>query len=50
MASGLLLLRCSYVRIQPNPFWATSAFYVGDTGGAITGRHIDIYDWYGRAS
>ena len=24
------------------------AFYVGDTGSAIVGRHIDIYDWRGR--
>ncbi len=40
----------SYVHIQPNPFDTTSAFYAGDTGSAITGRHIDIYDWYGRVS
>jgi 3D (Asp-Asp-Asp) domain-containing protein len=40
----------SYVHVQPNPFGTTSAFYAGDTGGAITGRHIDIYDWYGRAN
>lgn len=40
----------SYVHITPNPFGTTSAFYAGDTGSAITGRHIDIYDWYGRAS
>ena len=26
------------------------AFYAGDTGGAIIGRHVDIYDWQGRAS
>ncbi len=40
----------SYVHITPNPFGTTSAFYAGDTGSAITGRHLDIYDWYGRTS
>src|SRR5580704_8404281 len=40
----------SYVHVQPNPFGTTGAFYAGDTGGAITGKHIDIYDWRGRAS
>ncbi len=40
----------SYVHITPNPFGTTSAFYAGDTGSAITGHHIDIYDWYGRTS
>ncbi len=39
----------SYVYIQPNPFGADGAFYAGDTGSAITGKHIDIYDWRGRA-
>ncbi len=40
----------SYVHVTPNPFGTTSAFYAGDTGAAITGKHIDIYDWQGRAS
>jgi 3D (Asp-Asp-Asp) domain-containing protein len=40
----------SYVHITPNPFGTTSAFYAGDTGADITGHHIDIYDWHGRAS
>jgi 3D (Asp-Asp-Asp) domain-containing protein len=40
----------SYVYVQPNPFGTSRAFYAGDTGGAITGKHIDIYDWQGRAS
>ena len=40
----------SYVHIQPNPFNTASAFYAGDTGAAITGDHIDIYDWQGRQS
>jgi 3D (Asp-Asp-Asp) domain-containing protein len=40
----------SYVYVQPNPFHTTDAFYAGDTGSAILGRHIDIYDWQGRAS
>ncbi len=39
-----------YVHITPNPFGTSSAFYAGDTGGAIVGRHVDIYDWRGRAS
>jgi 3D (Asp-Asp-Asp) domain-containing protein len=40
----------SWVYIQPNPFGTVQPFYAGDTGGAIHGRHIDIYDWRGRAS
>jgi len=40
----------SYVHVQPNPFGTSSAFYAGDTGGAIIGKHIDIYDWRGRVS
>jgi 3D (Asp-Asp-Asp) domain-containing protein len=40
----------SWVYVQPNPFGTAQAFYAGDTGGAIRGRHIDIYDWRGRAS
>jgi 3D (Asp-Asp-Asp) domain-containing protein len=39
----------SYVHIQPNPFGTKEAFYAGDTGAAITGRHVDIYDWRGRS-
>ena len=46
---GVIPLR-SYIRVQPNPFNTSSAFYAADTGGAITGKHIDIYDWRGRAS
>jgi 3D (Asp-Asp-Asp) domain-containing protein len=40
----------SWVYVQPNPFGTTRPFYAADTGGAIRGRHIDIYDWRGRAS
>jgi 3D (Asp-Asp-Asp) domain-containing protein len=40
----------SWVYVQPNPFGTTQPFYAGDTGGAIRGRHIDIYDWRGRAT
>jgi 3D (Asp-Asp-Asp) domain-containing protein len=40
----------SWVYVQPNPFGTSRPFYAGDTGGAIRGRHIDIYDWRGRAS
>src|SRR5664279_497680 len=45
---SLIALR-SYVHVQPNPFGTSSAFYAGDTGGAIVGEHVDIYDWRGRA-
>lgn len=45
---SLIPLR-GYVHVTPNPFGTQSAFYAGDTGGAILGRHIDIYDWRGRA-
>jgi 3D (Asp-Asp-Asp) domain-containing protein len=40
----------SYVHLEPNPFGTSSAFYAADTGSAIIGRHVDIYDWRGRAS
>jgi 3D (Asp-Asp-Asp) domain-containing protein len=40
----------SYVHVQPNPFDTRTAFYAGDTGGAIIGEHVDIYDWQGRAA
>jgi hypothetical protein len=39
----------SYVYVWPNPFDTHRPFYAGDTGSAIIGRHIDIYDWRGRA-
>jgi len=38
----------SYIHVQPNPFNTSNAFYAGDTGTAILGRHVDIYDWRGR--
>jgi len=40
----------SYIHVQPNPFGTSGAFYAGDTGGAILGHHVDIYDWRGRSS
>jgi 3D (Asp-Asp-Asp) domain-containing protein len=40
----------SWVYVWPNPFGTAQPFHAGDTGGAIHGRHIDIYDWRGRAS
>jgi 3D (Asp-Asp-Asp) domain-containing protein len=40
----------SYVHIEPNPFATKDVFYAGDTGAAILGRHVDIYDWQGRAA
>jgi 3D (Asp-Asp-Asp) domain-containing protein len=40
----------SYVYVSPNPFNNKSiAFQAADTGGAIIGRHVDIYDWRGRS-
>src|SRR5271166_1998911 len=38
----------SYVHVEPNPYGTSGAFYAGDTGGAIVGKHVDIYDWRGR--
>jgi 3D (Asp-Asp-Asp) domain-containing protein len=38
----------SFAHVRPNPFGTSHAFYAGDTGGAIIGRHVDIYDWRGR--
>ncbi len=41
----------SYVHVSPNPFGDNAiTFQVADTGGAIVGKHIDIYDWEGRAA
>ena len=40
----------SFEHVTPNPFGTDQAFYAGDTGGAIVGRHVDIYDWQGRAA
>lgn len=40
----------SFEHVTPNPFDTRHPFYAGDTGGAIIGRHIDIYDWLGRAA
>jgi 3D (Asp-Asp-Asp) domain-containing protein len=40
----------TFVHVTPNPYGTGHAFYAGDTGGAIIGRHIDIYDWHGRAA
>jgi 3D (Asp-Asp-Asp) domain-containing protein len=40
----------SFAHVSPNPFGTTRAFYAGDTGGAIIGHHVDIYDWRGRAA
>jgi 3D (Asp-Asp-Asp) domain-containing protein len=40
----------SFERVTPNPFGTQHPFYAGDTGGAIIGHHVDIYDWQGRAA
>ena len=40
----------SFERVTPNPFGTRRAFYAGDTGGAIIGHHVDIYNWLGRAA
>jgi len=38
------------ITVRPNPFNDDNiVFSVEDTGGAIKGRHIDIYDWRGRS-
>ncbi len=34
----------------PNPFAWKGPFLAADTGGAIRGRHVDFYDWRGRAT
>lgn len=38
-----------WVYVWPNPFKWRGPFLAADTGGAILGRHIDFYDWRGRA-
>jgi len=40
----------SFEHVTPNPFGTRHAFYAGDTGGAIIGHHVDIYDWQGRGA
>ena len=41
----------TYVHVSPNPFGDDAInFEAADTGGAIVGKHIDIYDWRGRAA
>jgi 3D (Asp-Asp-Asp) domain-containing protein len=41
----------TYWHVVPNP-WGNPklTFLAGDTGGAILGKHIDIYDWEGRTA
>lgn len=39
----------SKLRIWPNPHNYRGSFTAEDVGGAIIGRHIDIYVWQGRA-
>lgn len=40
----------THVQCSPNPYGDDSiVFAAEDTGGAIIGRHIDFYDWKGRA-
>lgn len=41
----------TYWHVSPNPWGDPDiTFLAGDTGGAIEGRHVDIYDWEGRAA
>jgi 3D (Asp-Asp-Asp) domain-containing protein len=40
----------TFEHVTPNPFGTRHAFYAGDTGGAIIGEHVDIYDWQGRSA
>ena len=41
----------TYWHVVPNPWGNPNlAFLAGDTGGAIIGKRIDIYDWEGRAA
>jgi 3D (Asp-Asp-Asp) domain-containing protein len=41
----------TYWHVVPNP-WGNPklTFLAGDTGGAIVGNHIDMYDWEGRTA
>jgi 3D (Asp-Asp-Asp) domain-containing protein len=45
-----LISHGTLVYLWPNPFRWTGPFLVADTGGAIHGRRIDVYDWRGRTS
>lgn len=38
-----------WVWIWPNPFDWHGPFLAADTGGGVNGRHVDFYDWRGRA-
>ncbi len=41
----------TYWHVVPNPWGKPKlTFLAADTGGAILGKHIDIYDWEGRAA
>ena len=41
----------SKLKVHPNPFHEPRAIFLADdTGGAITGNRIDIYNWKGRGA
>ena len=40
----------SFEHVTPTRSAPDGAFLAGDTGGAIIGQHVDIYDWLGRAT
>ena len=38
----------SLIRVWPNPLHYRGAFIAGDTGGAIRGKHVDVFVWQGN--
>jgi 3D (Asp-Asp-Asp) domain-containing protein len=40
----------SRLRVWPNPLGTRRTFTAADTGGAIRGGRIDVFDWHGPAA